>query len=77
MLRAALLFYKRLKSNLKDMGFEVKLYDPCVASKMVNCRQMTIYWHVDGLKVSHVDKLTMVALALKLAKLYGPKTTIS
>ena len=28
MLRAALLFYKRLRSTLEDMGFEVNLYNP-------------------------------------------------
>ena len=34
MLRAALLFYKRLRSDLENMGFEVNPYDPCVANKM-------------------------------------------
>ena len=28
MLRAALLFYKRLRSYLKNMGFKVNPYDP-------------------------------------------------
>ena len=42
MLRAALLFYKRLRSNLEDMGFEVNPYDPCVANTMVNGKQMTV-----------------------------------
>ena len=32
MLRAALLFYKRLRSDLENMGFEVNPYDPCVAN---------------------------------------------
>ena len=36
MLRAALLFYKKLRSDLENMGFEVNPYDPCVANKMVN-----------------------------------------
>ena len=36
MLRAALLFYKRLRSTLEEMGFEINPYDPCVANKMVN-----------------------------------------
>ena len=77
MLRAALLFYKKLRSDLKNMGFEVNLYDPCVANKMVDGKQMTICWHVDDLNVSHVEKSAVSALALKLVKLYGPKTTIS
>ena len=49
MLRAALLFYKRLRSDLENMVFEVNPYDPCVANKMSNGHQMTIYWHVDDL----------------------------
>ena len=50
MLRAALLFYKRLRSDLENMGFEVNPYDPCVANKMVNGHQMTMCWHVDDLE---------------------------
>ena len=77
MLRAALLSYKRLRSNMENMGFEVNPYDPCVANKMVNGHHMTICWHVDDLKVSHKDEDAVTALALKFASLYGPKTTIS
>ena len=77
MLRAALLFYKRLRSNLEGMGFEVNPYDPYVVNKMVNGKQITICWHVDKLKVSHVEKSAVAALSLKLTKVYGPKTMIS
>ena len=76
MLRAALLFYKRWRSDLENMGFEVNPYDPCVANKMVNGHQMTICWHVDDLKVSHKEESTVTALAMKLSELYGSKTTI-
>ena len=38
---------------------------------------MTVCWHVNDLKVSHVDENAVTAFALKLAKIYGPKTTIS
>ena len=77
MLRAALLFYKILRSDLENMGFKIKPYDPCVANKIVSGHQMKIYWHVDDLKVSHKDEDAVTALALKLASLYGPKNTIS
>ena len=75
--RAAILFYKRLRSDLEDMGFEINLYDLCVANKMVNGHQMTICWHVDDLKVSHKDENAVPALAEKLADIYGTKTTVS
>ena len=77
MLRTALLFYKRLRSNPEDMGFDVNPYDLYVANKMVNGKQMTVCWYVDDLKVSHMVDSAVLALALKLAKLYGPKNIIS
>ena len=42
MLRAALLFYKRLRSYLEDRVFVVNPYYPCVANKMVDGAQMTV-----------------------------------
>ena len=75
-LRAALLFYMRLRSDLEGMGFEVNPYDPCVANKMVNGHQMTVCWHVDDLKVSHKEESAVTSLAMKLSELYGSKTTI-
>ena len=75
MLRAALLFYKRLRSDLEDVGFKVNPYDPCVVNKMVNGHQMTACWHVDDLKLSHKDESVVTALAVKLGELYGSKTT--
>ena len=41
-LRAALMFYKRLRSDLEDRGFVVNPYDPCVTNKMVDGAQMTV-----------------------------------
>ena len=77
MLRAALLLYKILRSDLENMVFKINPYDPCVVNKMVNGHQMTICWHVDELKVSHKDKNAVTVLVEKLAELYGPKTTVS
>ena len=77
MLRAALLFYKRLRSDLENMGFKINPYDPCVANNMVNGHHMTICWHVDDLKVSHKDENAVTVLAEKLVDLYVPKTTVS
>ena len=54
-MRAALLFWKLLTSKLVAMGFEINPYDWCVANKTINSKQCTIVWHVDDLKISHVD----------------------
>ena len=70
MLRAALLFYKRLRKDLENTGFEVNPNDPCVVNMMGNGAQCTVCWHVDDLKVSHVDEAVLTAFLLKLADLY-------
>ena len=36
MLRAALLFYKRLRGDFEQMGFSINPHDPCVVNVMVN-----------------------------------------
>ena len=54
LLHLALLFYKKLRTDLENMVFVITPYDPCVATKMVNGSQMIMTWHIDDLKVSHV-----------------------
>jgi hypothetical protein len=54
-LKAALLFWKKLTGVLTQWGFDVNPYDWCVANKVINDKQCTIVWHVDDLKISHVD----------------------
>jgi hypothetical protein len=52
-LKAALLFYKKLTKDLFGIGFKLNLYDTCVANKIVNGKQMTLCWHVNCMKISH------------------------
>jgi hypothetical protein len=42
MMKSALLFYRKLVSELREMGFEINPYDPCVANKTINGTQMKI-----------------------------------
>ena len=56
MLITSLIFYKNLKKDLDDIGFKVNPYDPCISTKMVSNKKMTITWHVDDLKVSRADQ---------------------
>ena len=63
MLRAALLFYRKLRADLEYMGFEVNPYDPCVANRIVNGSQCAVVWHVDDLKVSHKDDTVVTCFA--------------
>jgi hypothetical protein len=54
-LKAALMFWEKLTSKLIDWGFTINPYDTCVANKLVNGKYLTVTWHIDDLKVSHVS----------------------
>jgi hypothetical protein len=51
---ASLLCYRKFVKSLTSIGFIINPCDACVANKMINGKQMTICWHVDDLKMSHV-----------------------
>jgi len=56
MMVSSLLFYRKLRKDLEQLGIKVNPYDICVANKMINGKQLTVFWHVDDLKISHKDK---------------------
>jgi hypothetical protein len=51
LLMSALLFYRKLVGDLKSNGFVLNPYDPCVANKVINGKQMTVCWHVSDLNM--------------------------
>ena len=53
------------------MGFTVNPYDWCVANKMVCGSQLTITWHVDDLKISHVNREVLEDLLKQLEGAFG------
>ena len=53
--KADLLLYKNLTGKIKGWVFELDSYDTYVANKTINGGKCTIIWHVDDLKISHVD----------------------
>ena len=71
LLRSALLFYKKLVGELESSGFKLNPYDPCVANKTVKGNQMTVCWHVDDLKVSHVDSAEITKFGIWLNHTFG------
>jgi hypothetical protein len=71
MMKSALLFYRKLISELKGMGFEVNPYNPCVANKMINGSQMTVRWHVDDLMISHSRNEDILQFLRALKDMYG------
>jgi hypothetical protein len=75
MMKSALLFYRKLALELKEMGFEINPYDPCVANKMVNGTQMIIRWHVDDLMMSHVSRDEIMKIVQEIKNVYGENLT--
>jgi hypothetical protein len=65
-LQAALLFWQNLSTELKKWGFETNPYDFCIANKTIDGKQCTVVWHVDDLKISHVDAKVVTTIFLNI-----------
>jgi hypothetical protein len=76
-LKAALLFWEHLSSKLMLWGFEVNPYDRCVANKMIEGTQCTVVWHIDDLKISHVNKDVVTDIIGLLQNVYGKLTPLT
>ena len=59
------------------MGFEINPRDSCVTNMMVDGGQITVFWHVDDLNISHRDKTIVSESVMAPVDESGPKTTIS
>jgi hypothetical protein len=70
-LQAALLFCQNLSTALEELNFKINPYDFCVANKEINGKQCTIVWHVNDLKVSHVDPKVVTTVLNLLDAKYG------
>ena len=76
-LQAALLFWKDLSTQLEQWDFELNPYDNCVANKLINGTQCTILWHVDDLKISHVDPMVVGSIINLLNERYGKEAPLT
>jgi hypothetical protein len=73
MLKSALLFYRKFVDDLKNYTspFVINPYDPCVANATIGGKQMTITWHIEDLKISHVDAFRITIKCQYIASIYG------
>ena len=77
-LRAARLFWEKLRGKLvTDWGFVPNRYDSCVVNKMVDGKQLTVAWHVDDLKVSHVAESALDEFIAMMGKEFGTSVPLS
>ena len=76
-LRAARLFWETLSGKLQEWGFILNPYDSCVANKHVNGKQCTITWHVEDLKISHVEEHVVRSVIQKIKEEFGQHSDLS
>ena len=76
-LRAARLFWETLSGKLQEWGFTLNPYDSCVANKDVDGQQCTITWHVDDLKISHVDEQVVRSIIQQIQDNFGQHSEFS
>ena len=71
MLVASLLWYKKFRKDLEQIGFKFNPYDLCVANREKYKSQHIILFHVDNIKSSHVKKEINDEFHKWLNKMYG------
>jgi hypothetical protein len=73
LLKSALLFYRKFVDDLKKYiwPFIINPYNPCIANATIAGHQMTVTWHVDNLKILHVDPFQITKFCQYLASIYG------
>jgi hypothetical protein len=76
MLQAAILFRQLLSDTLIGWGFKLNEYDKCVTNKIINGKQCTIIWHVDDLKISHVEQKVISNIIKKLEDKFGQESPL-
>ena len=72
--KSALLWYELFSGSLKEMGFVLNPYDPCVANCTIEGTQCTIVWYVDDAKVSHVNPSVVSDIISRLEGKFGKMT---
>ena len=60
---------KIVEADLLSIGFTIP-YDPCVANKTINGKQLTVCWHMDDLFLGHEDPHVVTNFLDWLAKRY-------
>jgi hypothetical protein len=77
LMQASLLFYRKLREELEEYGFEIYPYNPCVANKITDGgNQLMVIWHVDNLMGSCKTDFELTKFSCYLAGIYGPKLSM-
>ena len=69
-LLGAVLFYQKLSDQLYEWGYEQSPYETCTFNKTINGKQLTIQFHVDDLRCSHMEQKLVDNLVKDLNNLF-------
>jgi hypothetical protein len=73
MLISSIMYYKKFRTDMESIGFEVNPYNICVAKRKYNGKQQTVTWHDDDLTASHVDSKVKDEFTEWCEETYGSK----
>ncbi len=77
LMRASLLFYRKLRKEFEQYGLVINPYDPCVANMETKSgRQLTMVWHVDDLMASFEDDFELTKFSCHMGRIYGPSLSM-
>ena len=76
LLQSAILLYQKLVKDLKKYELEMNPYDTCIFNRTKNGKQPTVTFHVDDLKVSHMDPSEITLFMCYLYIIYGKKLAV-
>ncbi len=78
LMRASLLFYRKLREELEAYSFIVNPYDPCIANlTSMDGKQLTMIWHMNDLMASCKDDFELTKkFSGYLARISEPKLTM-
>ena len=68
---SVLLWHKPFSTKLEGMGFEINLYDRCVANKTIEGTQFTIAWYVDDNNFSFKNPEVISNITKEIKKHFG------
>ena len=67
---------EKLTHQLVEWGLVINPYDLCVANKVINGSQFMITWHVNNLKMSHVDPRVLDAFLDDLNHVFSKESPL-
>ncbi len=77
LMRASLLFYRKLRKEFERYGLVINPYDPCVANMETKSGiQLTVVWHMDDLMASCEDDFELTKFSCHMGGIYGPNLSM-